>query len=78
MGRGVVKLPRVLHFGGIWLLPHNLFSKILPWIAFSVSDHLHMLLVESQGSLRKREAERALEPSLGFPSSNPLPVIPHP
>ena len=58
-GRGLVKLPHVLCFGGIWLLPHNLFSKILPQVAFSVSDHLNMLLVDSQGILRKREADKS-------------------
>lgn len=66
-GRDVVKVPCVLRFGGIWLLPYNLFSKILPRVPFSVSDHLNVLLVESRGALRKREAERALGPSLGFP-----------
>ena len=66
-GRGLVKLLHVLCFGGIWLLPHNLFSKILPQVAFSVSDHLNMLLVDSQGTVRKKEAERALGLPLGFP-----------
>lgn len=35
-GRVVIKLPCVLHFGGIWLLPYNLFSKILLRMPFSV------------------------------------------
>lgn len=57
-GRRVVKMSYILHFGGTWLLPYNLFSKILPRMLFSASDHLNnMLLVEFQGTLRKREAE---------------------